>query len=271
MLNSLPESANQISGRFARTGGHQYAGGCTEVNNVLFGDVGDHAIAGHETVFVSTYSLEPPLKYCVIVRLPDDHNGHQRRILMQNPPWDINVDPSPFEIRAHPLFSNGDVGISITHGEYVKADGSSVVVTGSSSANINTHDGTFSPNDAHLQNLPDRPLEDDEIFSFASSVARGGIVVDTFHLLMGNINRIIALSEAFLATDGRVELGDRLFGRKISESKYEQTELAKELRAIPNKTFGDFLKLLQHPFVIAKYSNLSPHLAKMMTFIEGRI
>lgn len=289
-FHSIPTDAKEIPGKFARTGGHSHEGIPTEVQNVLFGDIGEHAIAGHETVFVSTYSLEPPLKLCLIARLPDK-DGRQRRILMQNPPWDVNAAYSPYEIRAHPLFSNGGVALNITHGEYQKPDGSEIHISGNSSAEINTHDGTFSPNDAHLAHLPERPLQADEIFSFVSTVARGDFVIDTFHLLMADISRIISFAEAFLATDGKIDVMDHVLGKKIidydkstyktnskgekeldsTEFKYELTDLGKIIRNNPKKTFGEFLTLLQHPFMTAKHSNLTEHLAKMMAFIDGRI
>lgn len=289
-FNSIPSHAKEIPGKFARTGGHSYDGIPTEVQNVLFGDIGEHPIAGHETVFVSTYSLEPPLKLSLIVRLPDEA-GHQRRILMQTPPWDVNGAYSPYEIRAHPLFSNGQVALTITHGENPQPDGSKICISGSTSAEINTHDGTFSPNDAHLTNLPERALQGDEIFSFISTVTRGGFVVDTFHLLIADISRIIAFAEAFLATDGKFDVMDHLLSKKTidydkstyktnskgeseldsTEFKYDLTDLGQCIHTNPNKTFGEFLSLLQHPFMAAKHPDLPTHLEKMMAFIDGRI
>ena len=84
-----------------------------------------------------------------------------------------------------------------------------------------------------LTNLPDRPLEAGEVFSFVSKIDGDGKAIDTLHILAYDANSVVNLARG-------------------------------------SSNFGDFLERLNRVHEIFGADTLS-HLAKMMAFIEGRI
>jgi hypothetical protein len=275
---SFASDINELRGQFI------YPPAASDAGYVIFGDVQAHALAGHKAVFVSTYNLNLLAMFAksIVVKLP----GSERYIVIQTP----NYDGDAYSIRAHPVIHpNADASTDINSSipiQIANGDNESVTVgiDDSSASSIHTHGGTFSPNNKKLTGIEARSLKDKETFSFVSHVAG----VDTFHLLIADINRMIAFAEAFLSDKAELKTGDPLIGRKVIDlkastfksngdfecvvDKYKSTGLSADIRAqLLNKNFGDFIKLLQHPLIVDAYPNLDPHLAKMVAFIEGRI
>ena len=197
-----------------------------------FGDIGAHSIAGRNVVFVSTYAIcIPSVTYSVLIRIP----GKSRYIVIQQPYFD-NSQGSNYTIRAHALV-NGEtdprdvnVNISITNGKNGKSE---VGITNLESGRVYSHDRTFSPGNMCLTGLPDRSLENGEVFSFTSKINGDSKMIDTLHI--------------------------------ITDNAYPAVTLAKT-----TSNLGDFLRRLSRVHEIFGADTLS-HLAKMMAFIEGQI
>jgi hypothetical protein len=210
----------------------------------IFGDVENIDNTMPKIVSISTYKKT---SFAGIFGQLPPRNGRERQINIQNPSFSIDPQSSPYTIRSHWEFSNNLdnhhewVNAKITQGKNVNSDNSEFEVTlHESPFEIDLHDRQLSPNNAHLSGLPYRPLNQEEVFSFASHLhgERSGKRVDTFHLLIGDPNSqrtLYLLAEASL-------------------------------------TFEEFLKkvvLLSHSTPL-DYSKLAPHVAKLLTYIEGR-
>lgn len=205
---------------------------------IAFGTATKHAMTGNSIVFISTYhTWTQPTG--VFIRLPD-FKGRQRHIVIENPHFDENAPAdrlSPYTVRAHAVIfpdATGsaavqrNVSISITNSEPAN------IQMGEHSTDVHIHDHTLSPNNAHLSGLPQRQLLDKEIYSFISHVNWDNSV-DTFHMVMGESNRIGMLD----------------FARD-------------------SKNFQDFLDNLNNADE-ALHPNLTQHLLKMLAFINGTI
>ncbi len=245
---TLPPARRHIEGRFA------------SYLRVTFGTIPDHPIAGSAAVFVSTYNLSiPALLKSFVIELPNDDDGTLNRIVIQEPNFDIERS-DPFSIRAHPLFINQRVNIRITNTH------NTVGIIGDV-AYINTHDGTFSPNDAHLTGLPSRPLLPGEVYSFISHVREQSDhpqQVRTYHILLGSIDRLLAFSEAFFTTEPQT-VDDPLL--TVKPTNQTTRTLAETIfHDYPEKTFGGFVDLLQHPLIRHTYPDLNRHLASVIDF-----
>ncbi|MDP4725324.1 MAG: hypothetical protein NWS47_03430 [Alphaproteobacteria bacterium] len=210
-----------------------------ELNEMIeFGAIEKRSITKQSVVFVSTYNLNyQPITNGLFIHLPSK-DGREKYIVIENPFFDfIDEDSrSPYTIRAHALI-NGDaqprdvsVGISITNGENGESE---VGITNLQGGSVNSHDGTFSPNNMWLTNLPDRPLKAGEVFSFVSKIDGDGKAIDTLHILAYDANSVVNLARG-------------------------------------SSNFGDFLERLNRVHEIFGTDTLS-HLVKMMAFIEGRI
>jgi hypothetical protein len=245
---TLSPALRNIQGRFAGS------------QRVAFGTIPDHPIAGSTAVFVSTYNLSiPALMKSIVIELPNDEDRTLNRIVIQEPNFDIE-HRDPFSIRAHPLFKNQQVNIVITNTH-------NTVGMAKGIANIHTHDGTFSPNDAHLTGLPLRPLLPGEVYSFISHVSEQNDhpqKVRTYHILLGSIDRLLAFSEAFFSTEPQT-LGDPLLTVKpIGQSELTYAETI--FHDYPEKNLEGFINLLQHPIIRYTYPDLNHHLASVIDF-----
>ena len=218
-------------------------------SNIKFGPIIPHDITGEGIAFVSTYNLSLPLVTMILVRL-DDHRGHERYIVFQKPYFEINVekeaeDYSPYTIRSHPLIhlhgaGGANVSITLSDAENISEDGKLFMVTiNDGNKAVSTHFDkagylTFSPNNMHLGGLPERLLNESEIYSFVSHI--DGIdgldkKIDTLHILMGD-------SDLFF---------DMANGPEVC-------------------LFGDFIRLLETLCPVTMPSFV-PHLAKIKRFL----
>lgn len=124
----------------------------------------------------------------------------------------------------------------------------------------------------HLTGLPDRPLQEGEIFSFSSHVdADNGSKVDIFHMLLGgNATALVTkLATEFLriSTNGKIYYDNSLFDkykRPIQEFKDKTS----------SRGFGTFIEMLQSRTIEEKLIhdtrliNFREHLEKLILFIQ---
>lgn len=213
-----------------------------DLNEMIeFGEIGKHSITRQSVIFVSTYNLNTHqiINNGLFVHLPPK-NGREKYIVIENPFFDAEVARSdgswsPYTIRSHALI-NGDaqprdvsINIAITDAKNGQTD----IGISSSHGSVNSHDGTFSPNNLWLTNLPERVLFQNEVFSFVSRIDGDGKAIDTLHILAYDANAAVNLARTSTNVDA-------------------------------------FLQSLCIAHDIFGTDSLS-HLAKMMAFIDGRI
>jgi hypothetical protein len=134
------------------------------------------------------------------------------------------------------------------------------------------------------QCLPDRPLSQREVFSFASELdgERSGKRVDTFHLLIGAdynslfnllaqssstveefLKKVVLLSHSKTIGDAFTYLDIPKDQKKPLSNFFVNSVLQKH----PAKTTTTWDDVLAEPL---DYSKLTPHVAKLLTYIEGK-
>ncbi|MES2253100.1 MAG: hypothetical protein V4482_05410 [Pseudomonadota bacterium] len=199
------------------------------LNVTLFGPVKSHWKTGYASIFVSTYNLtDGESMFRVIARLPNQ-GDRKRYVVIENPNWGTHSNGgdsnSPYTIRAHPIVNgnardaNTPETITITNGE----NNDITVGINELGSSVHTHGGTFSPNNKHLTELPERALgrfgsgtkedlrEENECYSFVSHVGN----TDTLHIITGNPSPIVDLAaqapnfDAFVA---RLSIVADIFG-----------------------------------------------------------
>ena len=209
---------------------------------VEFGNIEKRSITGQSVVFVSTYNLNRHqiINNGLFVHLPAKE-GRERYIVIENPFFDDKIaetdsSRSPYTIRAHALINadsqprNVSANTRISNG----VNGGAIIeIDNTRGYSVHSHDGTFSPNNMWLENLPKRPLEKDEVFSFVSHVDGDGKLIDTLHIVAYDANSVVNLARNSL-------------------------------------NFGDFLQQLSRAHEIFGVDTQS-HLAKLMAFIIGTI
>ncbi len=217
--------------------------------NIIFGNIPVHGVAERQIPFISTYhmrghqlSAEQKVEIAgILVKLPN-HTLHQHYIHIEPPYFDEDND-SPYTLRLHPVVhpdanahthSNTDVHSQIRAGK----NKTTTITINDSDKSVQTHDGTFSPNNKHLHGFPRRPLNDDETFSFVSVNTWDRQRMEVFHLLTTNQEYLTLFSESL--------------------TQY--------------RDFYTFLqKLTENVYTHANWAYYKPHLHKMLAFIEGRL
>lgn len=214
---------------------------------IIFGKIGEHSMLGASIVSVSTYCLNLPLTNTVVVRLDSEVNGEEKHIVFQNPCWEqFEGKYSPYTLRPHGYIHDTpdyrvedetmiDVCLSLTKNSREEYS-SSVELNLESNLEkrfIKTHkrengEMTFCPNNWWLSGLPDRPLLDNEYYSFVSCVTGLGRTVRTFHFLTGSIVPIYLLAKDYSSYDTFIDNLDDLLSS--SEDAYFHLSKLKEFK-----------------------------------------
>ncbi len=270
----------------------------TQHNILQFGEVATVQGSDHirnKLVFISTYANANP-RDAVHIKLPNRSDGSEAYISVQTP-GSIKDVSAPFTIRAHFAFADNLDNYSewlsagITHGKNTHKDGSEFQVRVDPCFDIIIHNdndglgGKISPDNAHLSGLPERPLDEDETFSFVSEI-NGSKRVRTFHLLVGENYRHLLYD----LTQGRLTFDDFLHNLNFIQSQETFGEALEALKA-PNirkywkvgfpaeYTQWDYHQWEQFeqetimPMLKAKKIErfqLNLHLSKMMAYIEEK-
>lgn len=182
---------------------------------ITFGDIREHDMLGASIVSISTYCFNLPLTNTVVVRLDSAVEGEEKHIVFQNPCWEqFEGKYSPYSLRPHGFIHDTpdyqledetviNVSLFLTKIRKEEEDPSSIelnVESNQEKSFIKTHqrengEKTFCPNNWWLSGLPERSLEDNEYYSFASCISGLGRTVKTFHFLTGSVVPIYLLAK----------------------------------------------------------------------------
>ncbi len=217
--------------------------------NVIFGNIPVHGIAQRQIPFISTYDMTAYYgkgvyragSLGILVKFRSTAN-HTSYIHIENPYFDTE-NRSPYTLRLHPVVhpnanEHTDINTGVDSQIIAGKNKTTTIGINDHDKSVQTHGGTFSPNNKHLTGLPRRTLQNDETYSFISKNTWERKRVDVFHLLT-NSNEY-----RYLFTDSQ------------------------------NNFYSDFYMFLKyltrHAYTQGTWPYYKPHLHKMMAFIEGR-